>query len=709
MNNKWLATLGIALLPTLMVVPQSVAAEPNCIGPDCEITFTFRGEHQIWSPPPGIKDVSFEIYGAAGGRGGAGGRISGTFTELPETIYVFVGGAGGMGSGIGGGFNGGGASGGNSGTEGAGGGATDFRFGLDLQSRIAVAGGGGGGGGEAGGNGGHGGNEIAMNGGNGQAPGGAGGSQTQGGIAGLNNGGFAVGTAGTLGIGGNGGFSTFAGGGGGGGGYFGGGGGGADDNTCCSDGGGGGGGSSFANTDYVAQIQHEAAVSWGHGWVTFRYTIVPTVSYFEMIQVNSERAVFTLEASENLVGLEQSALTLIGAGCELSEFEIDGSLAFGAVTGCESGAVSLTLAAESFGQGVLGPNDPIVAALNFDATAPEFAFTTQSFFSSQSDQVIEFSVTDQLQLQDSMFAVSGCEVLQVQGSALQLSSCSEGVASVTLLENTLSDNWQNQGPQEPITFSFTIDQTAPTAGWSEVVVTGSNTFSYSAALEFSEPVSISNMALAFAASAGCEAESELRDQSLLVWSSCGHASVQWTFAGLVIDRAGNQMTLSTLSVTGANPAPVLVTPPVSAPVAPAPVEPAPVSAPVPVAPAPEPEPVEEPEAVSESEVVTPDPVVEAPVARPEPGSPPVAAQVTVQPQSATTTVSEVIENDEIVEPAAQEEQLEALEIPTQQDVITQPVLGEELATEQPAFPWWPVALLLAIGALGVGVWRFSGR
>ena len=706
MNKKWLATLGIAILPTLWVVPQSVAATPNCIGADCEITFTYSGGQQVWTPPVGIKDVSFGIYGAAGGRGGAGGMVSGLFSELPDNLYIFVGGAGGMGSGIGGGFNGGGASGGNSATEGSGGGATDIRLDLDLAARIVVAGGGGGGGGEAGGNGAHGGMEVAAHGGSGQASGGGGGTQSQGGFAGVSNGGFQQATTGQFGTGGSGGFSTFAGGGGGGGGWYGGGGGGADDNTCCSDGGGGGGGSSYANTQYVSQVQHEAGVSWGNGWVTFRYTVVPTIGYFEMIQVNSERAVFSMEASEDLVGLQQVAFSLIGPGCELSEFEIDGTLAFGAVTGCETGAVSLTLAAESFGQGVLGPNQAVVATLNFDASAPNFAFATGHFYSSQSDQVLEFSVSDQLQLQDSMFAVSGCEGLQVQGTQLQLSSCSEGVATVTLLQNTLSDNWQNSGPTEPITVSFTIDQTVPTATWSEVVVTGSNPFSYSATLNFSEPVSVSSMALAFAASPVCETQSELGNQSLLVWSSCGHASVQWSFTGRVEDRAGNLTLLTNLSAFGANPAPAA--PAASAPIAPTPEVTTPVD-PAPVTPVPQTEPVEQPGQVSESEVVDQTPAVAVPVSDPEPSSTTAAVELTVQPQPAPTDLSEVAAIEKPVEPQPEQAQPEPLELSVQQEVIAQPVLGEELLAEEPALPWWPVALLLAVGALGVGVWRFSGR
>ncbi len=712
MKNKWLATLALALLPTAMVVPQSVANTPNCIGSDCEVTFVYTGEYQTWSPPPGAVNVRFELYGAAGGRGGAGGKVEGEFTELPETLYIFVGEAGGMGTGIDGGFNGGGASGGNSGTEGAGGGATDMRLGESLQSRIVVAGGGGGGGGEAGGNGGHGGELFAAHGGSGQASGGGGGSPSAGGFAGASNGGYQQGTIGQFGQGGAGGFSTFAGGGGGGGGWYGGWGGGADDNTCCSDGGGGGGGSSYASTEYVANVSHEAGVSWGHGWMTLRYSLVPTISYFDLIQTSGERAVFTIEASEDFAGLDESDLAISGEGCALSSLTVDGTLAYGAVTGCESGEVMLTVLAGSFGYQQQGPPTDTSAFMTFDATPPTFEFTSDAGATSGSNQVIGFEVSDQLALEPSMFDLVGCSQLEVSNSELSLTDCAEGAVSVALKAGVLSDVWQNSGPSEPVTFSFLVDQTAPVATWSEVAITGSGPFTYSATLNFSEPVSISNLALAFASTADCDLVSEELPTQLVVSASCDHSSVQWTFAGQVSDAAGNPMSAANLSVRADNPAPapviraperVFVPVPVPVIVAPEPIEQSPATV-SPVA-------TESP-AVSESNQVSTesDSVVVAPQ---EPEVVSVNSPTPVPEPTAVATEEVSSEAEQQVEPApptpSTRPEPVLVEELIEEAPLAQPVLGEAIPEEQPGFPWWPVALLVAIGALGVGAWRLSGR
>ena len=714
MKNKWLATLALALLPTAMVVPQSLANTPNCFGGDCEVTFVYTGEPQTWSPPPGAVNVRFELYGAGGGRGGAGGKVEGVFTELPETLYVYVGEVGGMGTGIDGGFNGGGSSGGNSDTEGAGGGASDIRLGETLESRIVVAGGGGGGGGEAGGNGGHGGELFAAHGGSGQASGGGGGSPSSGGFAGVSNGGYQQATVGQFGQGGAGGLSTFAGGGGGGGGWYGGGGGGADDNTCCSDGGGGGGGSSYANTEYVANVSHEAGVSWGHGWLTLRYSLVPTISYFNLIQTSGERAVFTIEASEDIVGLTESDLVVGGEGCELASLTIEGTLAYGAVTGCQSGEVMLTVLASSFGFQQQGPPNDTSVSMTFDATPPTFVFTSDASATSSSNQAIGFEVSDQLALEPSMFELVGCSQLEVSNSELSLTDCAEGAVSVALKAGVLSDIWQNSGPSEPVTFSFEVDQTAPSATWSDIAITGAGPFSYSATLNFSEPVSISNLALAFASTAECVAVSETLPTQLRVNASCDYSSVQWTFAGQVSDAAGNLMADVSLSVWADNPAP--------APVIRAP-EPVFVPVPVPVVVAPEPigqVPATQSPAVTESPAVSESGQVstESASAIVEPKEPEVASVTTRTPRSVpeprAVTYGEVDSVEETLEvsiepiPSTEPEPI-LVEEQSEEVPLAQPVLGEAMPEEQPGFPWWPVALLVAVGALGVGAWRLSGR
>jgi hypothetical protein len=235
--------------------------------------FTFTGGSQSWSVPSGIGTVMAEVQGAKGGRsdGGLGGRLKGLITVTPgETLNVYVGGqgqdpvtftcSGSVPAVLVGGFNGGGSGGRASDSFGcpsgttyrlgaSGGGATDIRRGgTALANRVIVAGGGGGGYGPGGsGNG-------AGDGGNGFSVGqpawpdntkGFGGTTTAGGAAG---GGIWAGTAGALGVGGNGAFPSVFGDnpgvpGGGGGGLYGGGGGGANSNF--GSGGSGGGGSGF--------------------------------------------------------------------------------------------------------------------------------------------------------------------------------------------------------------------------------------------------------------------------------------------------------------------------------------------------------------------------------------------------------------------------------------------------------------------------------
>ena len=247
----------------------SLTATSNAVS----TTFSFTGAQQTYTLPSGVSSLQFDLYGASGGRGGAGGRVTGTLSSISGgVLYIYVGGQGTEGATAPGGFNGGGATTGNRGNEGSGGGATDIRMsGTSLNNRVVVAGAGGGSGGYAGAPGGMGGGLIAEGGGSGQGGGGGGGTQTAGGSAGYSNGGSPA-TSGSFGIGGTGGFSWNAGGGGGGGGWYGGGGGGPDDNSCCSDGGGGGGGSSYARSDITSNVVHTQGVRTGDGEAILSYT-----------------------------------------------------------------------------------------------------------------------------------------------------------------------------------------------------------------------------------------------------------------------------------------------------------------------------------------------------------------------------------------------------------------------------------------------------
>lgn len=720
MKNKLLSIFALALLPASLAVPQVAVADPNCIGTECEITFLYTGTEQTFTPPSNAANMRFEVYGAAGGRGGAGGVVTGTLTQIPETLYVYVGGAGSMGNGVQGGYNGGGAAGGDSDTEGAGGGASDIRIGNSLESRIIVAGGGGGGGGEAGGNGGHGGNLSAAHGGSGQASGGGGANQTSGGFAGVSNGGYQAAEVGTLGQGGAGARSTFAGGGGGGGGYYGGGGGGADDNTCCSDGGGGGGGSSFADDNYTTNVAHMAGVSWGHGWVVLRYSLLPDITYLELVQATNSRIAFSIEGSESLSTLSQDELVVSGEGCYISYYTTDGILGYGSIHGCESGEVSLTVPANTFGQSSNGPAQSVTASTTFDATGPELSINSEGLVSSNSDIAIPYLINES-QLTADDFAFEGCQQLAISEAEIVLSGCEEGVGTLTLLPMTLIDIWQNRSPEAAITFSFTIDMTGPQASWSEIGVSGTNPYSYSASLDFGEPVSLSNMAIAFASTDGCLDHVDVQPSQVLVSASCSHADLSWTITATAFDALGNSTEIASLSISHSNPAPAVVLPPPAPEVVYVPVI---VEVPVPEVPTTPPA-SELPEV---SEPVTQSPVTESEAVYEEPTSSSdqailvtipaelvlqVPAQTQVNTEVVETWELKVVEDESSVDEVAESELAVTTEPVSTETVapLAQPVLNEETTEpfEQPGFPWLPVLLVLGLGVLGFGAWRFSGR
>jgi hypothetical protein len=227
-----LAVAGFAVL----TVGAASAAKPG----STLATFTTPGTY-TWTVPNGVKRVTFDLFGAAGGSESSpvpkGGETTASFNAQPGQVFeVVVGGQGGNANQASvGGFNGGGAGGIGSIPGTGGGGGTDVRSGAcasntscDLSGRFLVAGGGGGNGL---GNGGSGGGYVGGAGDGGGFSGGGGGTQTSGGAAGgtgASDGSFGSGGAGSGG--------GIVGGGGGGGGWYGGGGG---------AGGGGGGGSGF--------------------------------------------------------------------------------------------------------------------------------------------------------------------------------------------------------------------------------------------------------------------------------------------------------------------------------------------------------------------------------------------------------------------------------------------------------------------------------
>jgi len=280
--KKWQTNKAIKIFPALALtfgvlapLPASASIVEECFDDQCTITFGFTGQIEPLTFPANATNVSFEVLGAQGGKsGGAGGRVTGSFNEVPSILYITVGGAGGSNTGEPGGFNGGGNAGGSAGVEGSGGGASDIRIGYSLSSRIVVAGGGGGRGSGLGAGGGAGGGLVGANGRTGQGAGGLGGSQSVGGLGGANYGQGISGTQGDWGVGGTGGYGPLHGGGGGGGGYYGGGGGGADEDSCCTDAGGGGGGSSYTDDALVTNVIHTQGVRPGAGQVTISYQLI---------------------------------------------------------------------------------------------------------------------------------------------------------------------------------------------------------------------------------------------------------------------------------------------------------------------------------------------------------------------------------------------------------------------------------------------------
>jgi hypothetical protein len=279
--KKWQPNKTVKLLPALALtfgvlapMPASASIVEECFDNQCTITFGYTGQIEPLTFPANATNIRFEALGAQGGKsGGGGGRVTGEFTQVPEILYITVGGAGGSNAAEPGGFNGGGTAGGSAGVEGSGGGASDIRIGYSLSSRIVVAGGGGGRGSGLGSGGGAGGGLVGANGKTGQGSGGSGGTQSAGGLGGATYGDGTSGTAGDWGVGGTGGYGPLHGGGGGGGGYYGGGGGGADADSCCTDAGGGGGGSSYTDPSLITNVVHTQGVRPGAGQISFTYQL----------------------------------------------------------------------------------------------------------------------------------------------------------------------------------------------------------------------------------------------------------------------------------------------------------------------------------------------------------------------------------------------------------------------------------------------------
>lgn len=724
---KRLIAILIALLPVTMLAPLASQASTACSNGFCTQTFFFTGSTQEFLVPDGVSTIRFEVTGGSGSRGGAGGLVTGSLSNLPERLIIEVGQAGTFGSNRAGGYNGGGASGGSRGNEGSGGGASDIRLSNDLQSRIVVAGGGGGGGGgvttAAGA---AGGGLIADGGLSGQATAGSGGTQTDGGAGGTSNGNGQQPLEGSFGFGGDGGSGNIAGGGGGGGGWYGGGGGGGDDVSGGGDAAGAGGGSSYTSPSYASNVVHQSGVQWGHGRIYIHYQLPTEVLSFTGEQMAFGQIKYQILFDQSAQDLNPDDFSYSRADCSIWRISLNDNLAEVTLSGCGGDEVTLTLKPRAVGLENFGPMTSVSATVFIDRAGPNFSWASASETISASDIAVDFTVSDGIVPQPSNFEVAGCE-LAIETSRALLSSCSEGVHTVKFKALSLSDTWGNPGPVSDSIFTLTVDRTPPTAQWSEIVVSGDGPFTFSTELSMSEEVSWSSSAVTFNSDTPCESGNE----GYQFWAVCDYGMVSWAFdSSALTDGANNQGSGSAIvSMALTRPAapepapsqPIEVAPPVVAePVQPAapPTEPAPTGPPIVIPPAEvaEPTPTPEPTA-SEPETSSPEPEV---VAVPEleflvpltevvggvanttlikPSR--IVTPVSVASTSETSTVSGMLAELPQV-PASEATPSPAPEI----DLVAGPELQFESREE---FPWLLASALAVVVLMGLGIWRFSGR
>uniref|UniRef100_UPI004048C122 glycine-rich protein n=1 Tax=Aquiluna sp. TaxID=2053504 RepID=UPI004048C122 len=513
------------------------AQAEECPDGICELVFEYTGNAEYFTVPDGAKNVSFEISGAAGGRGGMGGRVTGEFINSPNGFWVFVGGEGVINAEAPGGYNGGGRAGGSRGNEGSGGGASDIRSGTNLNDRIVVAGGGGGGGGYAGAAGGAGGNLIAENGGSGQGSGGGGGRESSGGSAGSSNGGSSA-QPGGFGVGGTGGSSWNAGGGGGGGGWFGGGGGGADDDSCCADAGGGGGGSSYANTSLVTNINHQAGVQNAAGRVVIRYEVPSKITLFTGAQLTNNQVSISMEV-EGSFSPNSTHLEIVDTACIVSEPELTGSTYVFQIQGCVDSAFQASLAPEAAAL-LIDDTSPSLQ-IELDLVGPEFTFEQTT--STDHDYVFDLvGSEDHSGFSSEDILVAGCGSTALLNKRLSLNDCQEGDITITIESKVVTDAMGNLGPSEPTVLELSRDTIAPTAQWLEPEITEfDGTFNLVISLRHDDSLIQDAVVEFLADEISCLPVTTFAEGEIAFeYIGCAPGSMSWTLPAFsLIDGAGN--------------------------------------------------------------------------------------------------------------------------------------------------------------------------
>ncbi|MEY4310558.1 MAG: hypothetical protein RLZ71_484 [Actinomycetota bacterium] len=546
-----LGTVGL----NTSVQAASATPAPLCNNGLCTVTFDYTGSNYVYTPPNGIRSMSFELHGAQGGHsGGLGGRVTGTLSSIPSTIYVFVGGAGKPGNSAAGGFNGGGTAGSGHGDEGSGGGASDLRLSMSSDDRIVVAGGGGGAGGWIGGAGGSGGTVIANAGTSTTAGGGGAGTQLAGGSGGT---GYAAGngTAGAKAQGGTGGTGTAGGGGGGGGGYFGGGGGGGDGVSSGLDGAGGGGGSSFASLIYTTGVSHFLGTNSGNGKVVITYAYAPTVTAFDPTGVNAQGQVgYSLSFSQSVSGLDATdfATTGTSTGCAVSDVTGSGTSYTLTLSGCSDGDVQLRLNPDSVLGATNGPvTSATAASVTIDRKAPGFTMTSPATPNNANVQTFHLDADETVTgLASNDFTVTGtgCAIGSVTGSGKSYDVTVTGCAptsqtTLTLKASAAVDASGNAGPATALASQLiTIDRVLPSVT-SLIKSAESRTGLLAYNLVTSEPVTGLTLDSFLIGGSGCTASKllgEANQYTLYVTDCAQGAQVSITLKALSLaDAVGN--------------------------------------------------------------------------------------------------------------------------------------------------------------------------
>ena len=719
---KRITFFAAALLPALMLAPMSAQASgtTSCDAGICQTTFNYTGATQYFEIPEGITQIQFDVQGASGGRGGAGGRVTGTLSNLPQILVIEIGGAGAFGTVVAGGYNGGGAAGGSRANEGAGGGASDIRLATELESRIVIAGGGGGAGGYSGGAGGQGGGLAGGAGGDGQGTGGKGGTDLEGGSAGQNNGPGLEPTAGALGIGGAGGFGQIAGGGGGGGGYFGGGGGGGDNDDTGFDGGGGGGGSSFADAELTSNVSHQSGFRFGNGRIILTYQFPLIIESFTGFRNAANEITFDVLANTYISDFTSDDLEFVGPSCQIFRITVNLMTANIKLRNCPHGSIQLVLKADSIGSSLRGPATPVSVTVFNDKQGPEFQFLDESLITSQSEVIVHYQISDDLVLTTAdLFQINGCQK-EIVETGLRLFGCVEGQHTLSFAQNSLSDSWGNLGPAQSQVWVLTIDQTGPSVEFLEVQISGQGDFVYQTSLSYSEPIYFDQAAVLFESDQDCQATSAETSFS----ASCGYAVGSWSLdTGQVYDALGNPGSQGVISANFSNPAPVIEPElPIEIEAEPEPqteVEPTQEPTQQPILAEPRPQPAPEPE-VPESPEPTPEPAVE-PVTESEllpvevvesvDSAEPIQPKILVLTQSASVpnaTATEPVELE--IETGGENIQIEPVAPALSSDppLTVELALGPEPQSQEPQtldWLWWSLGASVLVG-LGAGLFGY---